>query len=317
MKISVLIPTYNSARYIRSTLESVLAQTRPADEILVIDDGSTDETVSILRSYGDRVSWSIQPNGGVARTRNNLVAKAQGDLLAFLDHDDLWHPQYLATQAESFRRHPEAAAVFTKHITFSDEAILPEWQKTANANDAPELIAPDTFITRYNRSDGTFYSMSFCAIPKAILTRLGPEVFAPPTAGVDDFFLCNQFPLYGPVVLNHGRLVAYRLSPNAQSLDRLKNFGLILTHYDYLKQRFQAANQPRLLRLIDCEYASKQRYYGKILFHLGRKPEARRHFAQALCRSLAPASMAKSLVLLVQSFLPPPFAVRGNSQHRN
>ncbi|MDI1232190.1 MAG: glycosyltransferase [Methylobacter sp.] len=315
MKISVVIPTFNSASFIKNTMDSVLAQSYSAYEILVLDDGSTDDTVLILRSYGSLITVATQKNQGVAHARNTLAKLAQGDLVAFLDHDDLWHPSYLAIQAKAFSLHKNAAAVFTKHITFKNDTELANWRESAPSLTI-EVIPSDQFIRRYNRSTGTFYSMSFCVVPKMILTSLGEEPFPLTAAGVDDFFLCNQFPLYGPVVLTHGELVAYRLSPNAQSLDQMKNFGLILCHYEHLERVFRAQNRVDLLRLVDCEYASKQRSYGKILFCLSRKTEARKHFLDSLLRSWSPVSMAKSLALLVLSFLPPPFTLRGQPRYR-
>lgn len=317
MKISVAIPTFNAARFIKNTLDSVFAQSYPAYEVLVLDDGSTDETVSILRSYGTRISVSTQQNRGVANARNTLSNLARGDLVAFLDHDDLWDSSYLEIQAKAFSKHKQAAAVFTKHITFKNDKELADWKKLIPPSPTIEVIPPDQFIRRYNRSSGMFYSMSFCVVPKTILTNLGEEPFFVPAAGVDDFFLCNQFPLYGPVVLTHGEFVAYRLSANAQSLDQMKNFGLILNNYAHLQKSFFAQNRPDLLRLIDCEYASKQRTYGKILFYLSRKAEARCQFSDSFWRSRSPISMMKSLILLVLSFLPPPFALRGQPRYRS
>ena len=83
MKVSVLIPTYNSASFIQITLESVLHQTIAPTEILVMDDGSTDETISILGSYKPRISVFQQRNRGVADARNELCRRARGDLIAF------------------------------------------------------------------------------------------------------------------------------------------------------------------------------------------------------------------------------------------
>src|SRR5262245_6496134 len=102
MKVSVAIPTYNSARFIQTTLKSVLSQSVAPNEILVVDDGSTDETVAILSSYGSSIRVIRQSNQGVAAARNALARHVNGDLVAFLDHDDLWHPRYLETQCSSF-----------------------------------------------------------------------------------------------------------------------------------------------------------------------------------------------------------------------
>lgn len=90
--ISVLIPCYNAGRYLRATIDSVLTQTGPLIEILALDDGSTDDTYSIIKSYGGRVRHATQPNAGVSVARNILMEEASGEYLQFLDADDLLTP---------------------------------------------------------------------------------------------------------------------------------------------------------------------------------------------------------------------------------
>jgi glycosyltransferase involved in cell wall biosynthesis len=122
IKISVVIPAYNAARSLGSTLESVFAQTRPADEILVVDDASTDNTTELVERCGDRVRLLRQArNQGPAAARNRAVAEANGDLIAFLDADDLWTLDKLAAAEQVFSNHPEVAFVFTD-ITDQDTA---------------------------------------------------------------------------------------------------------------------------------------------------------------------------------------------------
>ena len=96
MTISVVIPTYNSGALLKQTLDSVLAQTRAPDEIIVVDDGSTDGTPDWVRAhYGARVRLITQRNGGVARARNAGWRASSGAWIAFLDHDDVWLPDKL------------------------------------------------------------------------------------------------------------------------------------------------------------------------------------------------------------------------------
>lgn len=94
--VTVVVPTYQGAKFVRQTLDSVLAQTFRDFELVVCDDGSTDETLAILGSYGDRLRLVKQKNRGVAAARNRAAQTARGEFLAFLDHDDLWEPEMLA-----------------------------------------------------------------------------------------------------------------------------------------------------------------------------------------------------------------------------
>ncbi len=101
-KVSVVIPAYNAEQFIREALDSVLAQTYRDFEVLVVDDGSTDSTREIVASYGEPVRCIEQANAGPSAARNRGVREARGELIAFLDADDLWMPEKLAEQAPLF-----------------------------------------------------------------------------------------------------------------------------------------------------------------------------------------------------------------------
>ena len=101
-RVSVVIPAYNAERYLRETLDSVLAQTYRDLEVLVVDDGSTDTTRDVVRSYGEPVRCIEQENAGPSPARNRGIREARGDLVAFVDSDDLWLPEKLAEQVPLF-----------------------------------------------------------------------------------------------------------------------------------------------------------------------------------------------------------------------
>jgi glycosyltransferase involved in cell wall biosynthesis len=108
MTVSVIIPVYNGSRYLAAAIDSVLAQTHAPDEIIVIDDGSTDSSPEILKSYGDRLRVIRHSNQGVAATRNVGLAHATGELIAFIDQDDLWPAQRTQILVDTLRVQPEA-----------------------------------------------------------------------------------------------------------------------------------------------------------------------------------------------------------------
>lgn len=114
--ISVVIPAYNRAWTLRNAVDSVLDQAYSPFELLVIDDGSADETPALLREYGDRIRVFRQSNQGVGAARNRGIAVARGSLIAFLDSDDRWLPGKLAAQAAFFEEHPEALICQTEEI---------------------------------------------------------------------------------------------------------------------------------------------------------------------------------------------------------
>ncbi|MEN8127777.1 MAG: glycosyltransferase family A protein [Planctomycetota bacterium] len=113
MKITVIIPAYNAEKHIARAIDSVLAQTRPADEIIVIDDGSTDGTADVIRSFGDRVILIQQENAGVSVARNTGIEAATSEWIAFLDADDEWLPEKLKLQSEHLARNPNLKWTFT------------------------------------------------------------------------------------------------------------------------------------------------------------------------------------------------------------
>lgn len=107
LTISVVVPVYNRAAVVREAIDSVLSQTRRPDEIIVVDDGSTDDTPKVLAEYGDRIRCLHKPNGGAASARNLGVRHAKGDWIAFLDSDDIWLPSHLADLEAVLNRHPD------------------------------------------------------------------------------------------------------------------------------------------------------------------------------------------------------------------
>ena len=110
--VSVVIPTYNRADLVMRALQSVFAQTRPVDEVLLVDDGSTDDTEARVRNaYGDRVRYLRQSNAGVSVARNLGLREARGEYIAFLDSDDLWMPDKTRQQLQFLERHPDYGLV--------------------------------------------------------------------------------------------------------------------------------------------------------------------------------------------------------------
>ena len=124
MKVSVIMPAYNAARYIEQSIRSVISQTFTDWELLVIDDCSDDETAGIadrLAGMDDRIKViRREQNCGVAQNRNFGVTTAQGEWIAFLDSDDLWNKDKLKKQVELIKKHPDAEISYTAS-TFIDE----------------------------------------------------------------------------------------------------------------------------------------------------------------------------------------------------
>jgi glycosyltransferase involved in cell wall biosynthesis len=156
--VSVIIPTYNSATLVTAAVESALAQTVQPSEVIIIDDGSTDDTRQRLSTY--RVRYLHQPNQGVAAARNLGLRQASGDLIAFLDADDVWHPRKLELQIAAIEADPELLLLGTSVFDWPAEqpasvnragVIKPmPWRKLAVKNHlvTSSIIVRRTALTR-------------------------------------------------------------------------------------------------------------------------------------------------------------------------
>lgn len=130
LSVSVVIPVYNAAPYVVECLESVLAQTRQASQIIVINDGSTDQSLYKLRSYAqkDLIQLHTRENRGVAFTLNEAIGLVSGDLIAFLDADDIWLPDKLQQQVACLQNQPALDACFGYVRQFISPDLPPDIQ---------------------------------------------------------------------------------------------------------------------------------------------------------------------------------------------
>jgi glycosyltransferase involved in cell wall biosynthesis len=119
MKVSVVIPAYNAARFLPRCLKSVFTQTLQPAEVIVVDDGSTDDSAEIARKLGARVV--SRPNGGLSAARNTGVQSSSSEWVALLDADDMWHPEKLQSQADCVQA--DTVLVYTGIRIFSDDGV--------------------------------------------------------------------------------------------------------------------------------------------------------------------------------------------------
>lgn len=151
--VSVVIPVCNGQRFIGRTLDSVFSQTYQPLEIIVVDDGSTDQTCAIVKAAATRnscIRFFPRSHYGLSATRNFAIAQARGSLIAPLDADDLWHPEKLALQATAMRSAPSGAGVvycWSVDIDENDFIIPPIRDKcTAEGNVVADLAARNNFL---------------------------------------------------------------------------------------------------------------------------------------------------------------------------
>ena len=136
--VSVVLPAFNAGPHLRAGIESVLAQDFEDWELIVVDDGSTDDTAAIAERFGGRVRCERRSHGGANRARNHGIRAGRGELLALLDADDRWLPAKLRVQVEAMQAHPEVGACFTG-TQFVDELRGRSWERVWT--DYPDLVA--------------------------------------------------------------------------------------------------------------------------------------------------------------------------------
>jgi glycosyltransferase involved in cell wall biosynthesis len=170
--VSVIIPTFNRSAMVREAVESVISQTCGEFELIVVDDGSTDDTVAALEPYSARLRLVRQENRGVSAARNSGAAVARGELLAFLDSDDLWLPEKLAVQLSYLRTFPEAAVCHTEELWIRSGRRVNPRKKHAKAEGRAfvrllreSLISPSSVILRrsvFDEAGGFDESLPAC-----------------------------------------------------------------------------------------------------------------------------------------------------------
>src|SRR5437764_3981856 len=130
VKVSVVIPTYNRARVVGEAIDSALAQTHERLEVIVVDDGSTDDTAErVGRRRDPRLRYVRREHVGVSSARNAGIAAATGDLVSFLDSDDLWKPEKIETEVAALARHPEAGGVFSDLEKREGATVVPSFMR--------------------------------------------------------------------------------------------------------------------------------------------------------------------------------------------
>ena len=202
--VTVLIDTYNYGRFIEAAIDSVLAQDFDLErvEILVVDDGSTDDTRERVGKYGERVRYLRKENGGQASTLNLGFARARGEIVATLDADDYFLPGKLRRVVEEFGRRPDAGMVYHARLNLRGETgefVTPEFAEVSGfvAGDAAELLKYDLYPT------------SCLAFRRGVVGRLLP---IPEVLRIQaDGFLVLLMPLVAEVVAVSEPLAVYRL----------------------------------------------------------------------------------------------------------
>ena len=203
---SVVIPVYNGAAFIADTVRTVLAQTCRDFELIVVNDGSRDDTLGQLAQFGDAIRVISIPNGGVSNARNVGIAASEGKLIAFLDADDLWSPDKLAVQLALLERHPEVGFLACNY-TVIDHSIGGPVAHFAQFRGDPDIVF-DTVINDPLKALVKANFVGTCSnvvIRREVLARAGQ--FDPRYRQAEDYDLWLRCADVGPFLLQSQVLV--------------------------------------------------------------------------------------------------------------
>lgn len=251
--VSVVIPAYNSAALLPRCLDSVLAQTLAAAEVLVVDDGSSDNTAEAVSRYGEAVRLLRQPNGGPGVARNSGISAANGDWIAFLDADDQWVPNKLERQIECAHSHPDAGLIYC-------DAIVLDADGTATGE----------FLADKGPASGWVFDRllhSFFVLPSTALVRrrllVEAGMFSAHLRRVEDYDLWLRLARVCPFQLVPEALTFYQRQENSSSKDlaamakvEIELFRSLLQQ-DLSSAQRRAARQRLARNLFDYSYETR------------------------------------------------------------
>ncbi len=236
--VTVIVPAYNASDFIAETLESILNQTYDNLQVIVVDDGSTDDTARIVQSYSPRVTYIHQANsGGCAAPRNRGLEYARGEFVTFFDADDIMLPDKLSRQVDALIRHPNAVMCITNYCNFTGTKRSTDHMSTCPA------MAP--YLDRHKSSDFTLgseecrsilisenFTIASAPLFKTdIIKKLGG--FDQTLKACEDFHLIYRTAMQGDVVVNPNVGFERRLHDTNMSNDNERMLrNLIASRHD-------------------------------------------------------------------------------------
>lgn len=294
-KVSVIIPAFNCEAFIDEAVESVLQQTLQPDEIIVVDDGSTDSTAERLQKYRSVLRYIHQENKGPSAARNVGISNASGEYIAFLDNDDVWLPRKLAAQVDAMRRHPEVALVFSDAAWIRDDGTTARYtfdRRPGSASRSGNGLRSQ--IARLAENDGTILAGDWYGdllqdnfiINSSVLMRREALL---KVGAIDESLVLNsdydlwlRISSHFPIAYLNLAALNYRVHEGSMS------GALALREYRYrhwdtrLFEKHIEIGRPEFRTVIKKRVAQCHALAAWGYFHYGNLPEARRINRQAL-----------------------------------
>jgi glycosyltransferase involved in cell wall biosynthesis len=290
--VSVVIPAYNSAAFLQQAIDSVLGQTYSDFEIIVIDDGSSDGTEAVARSFSDRVTYIKQENKGVSAARNHGIKLARGQYVAFLDADDLWAPEKLAEQIPLFDMNPEIGLVYSDWQVVSEHGVS-EASFHSSRPAASGYVFNDLVRTGFILTSGT-------VVRRSCLADVGE--FDETLSIAQDYDLWLRICYRWKVAVVNKALVAKRSWDGSLSSNLPKTASERVALFEKTLRCFTGMT-PQSRRLVRSQLAMNYWDVGYDYFDRLMLKEARKNFASSVSHDWR---NRRALMYLLASYLPSP-----------
>ena len=252
--ISIIMPAYNSEKYISEAIESVCNQSYMNWELLIVNDGSTDRTPDILNKYAEndnRIKVFHRENAGVSTARNIALSYASGDLVTFIDSDDVYHPNRLEKMVQVFEKYPTCDFVFSKFLEFKGKLIL------QNIKSFSEVILSDEKVLEKIITDLQYHYMCTIMMKYEIAMK---ERFAPIRFSEDFCYIrdcachCKQMAVLDEVLYYYRRDNENAMTSNFFSEKYVMDYKMLVENtYDFCKER--KLNDALFKKMLAHEYA--------------------------------------------------------------
>ena len=274
-KVSVVIPVFNGAGVIGETIESVLNQTFRNHEIIVVDDGSTDGSGEVLKQFSKHITLCRQQNQGVAITRNRGISIAKGEWIAFLDQDDLWYPQKLATQIDYVEKYPGVDFFYSDMNTIDEKGNILNRNYLVTENQQPKELTKLSFSLIFDNCPFPFPSTVLAK--KEVLLKAGGFNPLFRANHHEDVELFVKVARITPIHFIPESLIAYRVRQSASPVTSWEWNWLVL-----LKTLWEMwRDEPEKQILLVPYFAKYSSDYGTRCLRSGDYRTARQFFRQA------------------------------------
>jgi glycosyltransferase involved in cell wall biosynthesis len=268
--VSVIIPTYNHAQFLPDAIESVFQQVYGNVEILVIDDGSTDETRAVIEKYGSRIRYVWQQNQGLSAARNTGLRLAEGEFIALLDADDMYEPKFLSTLVDILQTFPELDGVHCAAQTV-DVSNKPLPQRIGKA------VKPEAF--QATLLDGGYFP-PLCMVACRYCYEQLDQLFDESLTASEDWDMWLRFSQRYSILGIEEPLVRYRVVPGSMSRDPER---MIRNRTAVLQKYFAEKKSPGPGKSVDYRRALGKSHLRGVIEHLqaGNERQAYNHFRDA------------------------------------